>query len=192
MAHFKKISTTLSVATTVLLQACSSAGSDSAPAPSPVPNTKAPELVSTWQTGCIVTQNSSATTSTTTQASGGSGGSGGVSNGASFKIMADFKQDGHVKFTRENFETSDCNASKLSSFSIYDAVYFIGEASDANDGSLVTEVSYSDSRSTTYSIFQVTNGINLRLGDEAKSTPGNDGSSEAVRLDGLGDEMSKQ
>ena len=64
MAQIKKISATLSVAATVLLEACSSSGrSDSGPAP--VANTTAPQLVGTWQTDCIVTQNSGSTTTTT-------------------------------------------------------------------------------------------------------------------------------
>jgi hypothetical protein len=186
MAHFKKITSALSVASTVLLQACSSTGSESATAPAPVANTLAPQLVATWQTDCIITQNSSS--STTTQASGGSGG---VSGGAAYRNTAVFTQDGRVEFSTENFATSNCNANTLSGYGRYDAVYFIGTAGLANDGSPVTEFSYSDSTTTTYSIFQVVNSTALYLGDGAASTPGNDGASITTRLDGLGPPFSK-
>jgi len=191
MAHFKKITATLSVATTVLLEACSSAGSDPVSSPAPVPNTLAPELVATWQTSCVITSNSGS--STVTQASGGSGsGSGGTSGGEAFRSTAIFNQDGRVEFSIEYFSTSNCNANTLSSTGRYNAVYFIGEAGLANDGSPVTGVSYSDSSSTTYSIFQVINGSDLYLGDETTSSPGNDGSSKANQFDGLGPRMLKQ
>jgi hypothetical protein len=190
MAHFKKITSALSIATTVLLQACGSTGSDSAAAPAPVANNVAPQLVATWQTDCIITQNSSS--STTTQASGGSGGGGGVSGGAAYRKTAVFKQDGGVEFSTENFATSNCNANTLSAYGRYDAVYFVGEAGLANDGSPVTEFSYSDSTTTTYSIFQIVNSVTLYLGDGAASTAGNDGASITTRLDGLGPKFSKK
>jgi hypothetical protein len=191
MAHFKKITTTLSVATTVLLEACSSAGSGSEPGPEPVPNTTAPELVATWQTSCVLTSNSGS--STVTQASGGTGsGSGGTADGEAFRSTAVFNQNGRVEFSIEYFATSNCNANTLSGTGLFNAVYFVGETGLANDGSLVTAISYSDSSSTTYSIFQVLNGLDLYLGDETASSPGNDGSSTATRLDGLGPKMLKQ
>lgn len=190
MTHFEKITSALSIAATVLLEACGSSGSDSATAPAPVANTVAPQLVATWQTDCIITQNSA--TSTTTQASGNSGGSGGVSGGAAYRNMAVFHQDGNVEFSTENFATSNCNANTSSGYGRYDAVYFVGEAGLANDGSPVTEFSYSDSNATTYSIFQVVNSATLYLGDSAESSPGNDGASITKRLDGLGPRFSKK
>lgn len=195
MAHFKKISTTLSVAASVLLEACSSAGSDATSAPVAVANTSAPELVASWQTGCIITQNSgSAGTITQASGSGSGGGSGGVSGGAAFRSAAVFKQDGHVEFSTENFATSNCNANTLSSYSRYEAVYFVGAAGSSNDGrDDVTEISYQDTSSTSYSVFQLVNGSTLYLGDVAASSPGRDGSSEDSRLDGFGsDAMTKQ
>jgi len=189
MIHINKITSALSVATTVLLQACSSTGSDSA-APAPVANTTAPQLVAAWQTDCITTENSSS--STTTQASGGSGGNGGVSGGAAYRNTAVFNQDGRVQFSTENFATSNCNANTLSGYGSYDAVYFIGEAGLANDGSPVTAFSYSDATATTYSIFQVVNGSALYLGDSATSSTGKDGASITTRLDGLGSRFSKK
>lgn len=189
MAHLKKINTSLAVAATVLLEACSSAGSDSAPGPAAVVNVKAPELVGTWDTGCVATSLSG--TSTVTQASG-SGGTSSISGGEAYRIKAEFSQDGHVDFTSESYATSNCNANTLTSSGLYSAVYFIGEAATANDGSPVTEYSYSDSRSTTYSIFQVVNDIRLYLGDEAVSSTGNNGDSQATRIDGLGVEMLKK
>lgn len=187
MAHIKKITSSLSVAATVLLEACSSSGSDSGP--TPVANTAAPQIVATWQTNCIVTQNSGSTT-TTTQASGGGGG-GSISGGEAYRSKAVFNQDGRVELSTEIYATSNCNANTLSSVNLYNAVYFVGGASIANDSSQVTEIKYSDSSSSTYSIFQVLNGTSLYLGDAATSSPGNDGSSEAARLDGLGVEMLK-
>ena len=190
MAHLKKISTTLSIAATVLLEACSSAGSETASGPVPVANVKAPELVGTWETGCIAT--SLASTSTVTQASGG-GGTGGISGGEAYRITAVFNQGGRVEFTSEDYSTSNCNANTLSSFGVYNAVYFVGEAGFASDGSPVTEYSYSDSSATTYSIFYVDVGdSSLYLGDETASSPGNNGDTEARRIDGLGVELVKQ
>jgi len=186
MSHSKNMSASLSVAATVLLEACSSSGTDSGP--TPVPNTTAPELVATWQTDCIVTQNSGSTT--TTGASGGSGG-GSISGGAAYRDSAIFNQDGRIEFITEAFGTSNCNANTRSSLNRYNAVYLVGGASTANDGSAVIEIDYSGSSSMTYSIFQLVNSSTLHLGDASASTPGNDGSSEAARYDGLGPRMLK-
>ena len=191
MSHIKKISSTLSVAATVLLEACSSSGSDSGSAPAAVANTAAPQLVASWQSDCIVTQNSSSS-STTTQASGGGGGTGGVSGGEAYRVTAIFSQQGQLEFSTEYFATANCNANTLSGFGHYEAVYFIGEAGLANDGSPVTEFSYSDASSTSYSIFQVVNDSSLYLGDEEASSPGKNGRSEMARFDGLGPRLSRQ
>ena len=188
MSHLKKINTTLAIATTVLLEACSSGGSDSPSAPAAVANVTAPELIGTWRTDCVPTSQSGS--STTTGASGG--GTGSISGGEAYKVSAVFTQDGHITFTSESYATSNCNLNTLSSSGAYSAVYFVGEASMANDGSPVLEYSYSDSSSTTYSIFQVVNGTRLYLGDETNSSTGNDGTSQATRIDGLGVEMQKQ
>ena len=189
MSHLKKVNKTLALATTVLLQACSSAGTDSSSGPEAVVNVKAPELIGTWETGCVVTSLSGS--STVTQASG-SGGTGSISGGEAYKITAVFNQQGQVDFTSESYATSNCNTNTLSASGSYSAVYFIGEAGIANDGGPVTEYHYSDPASTTYSIFQVINGIRLYLGDEANSSAGNNGESQATRLDGLGVEMLKK
>ncbi len=189
MSHLKKINTTLAIATTVLLEACSSAGSDAPSAPAAVVNVKAPELIGTWNTGCVTTSLSGS--STTTQASGG-GGTGSISGGEAYKVTAVFTQDGHVTFTSQSYATSNCNANTLARSGFYSAVYFVGEASTANDGSPVLEYSYSDSSATTYSIFQVVNATSLSLGDESYSSTGNNGASQATRIDGLGVEMMKQ
>ena len=186
MSHLKKINTTLAIATTVLLEACGSAGSDAPSAPASIANVKAPELTGTWKTGCVATSLSGS--STVTQASGG-GGTGSISGGDAYKVTAVFNQDGHLSFTSESYATSNCNANTLSSSGVYSAVYFVGEASLANDGSPVLEYSYSDSSSTTFSIFQVVNGPSLYLGDETNSTTENNGASQATRIDGLGAEM---
>ena len=189
MAHIKKITSTLSVAATLLLEACGSSSSDSGP--TPVANTTAPQLLSTWQTDCIVTQNSSPTT--TTQASGGGGGGGSVSGGAAYITNAIFHQDGRVEFSTENYATANCNANTLSSLNRYNAFYYVGDPMLANDGSQVIEIDYSASSSTTYSIFQVINNTALYLGHATTSSPGYDGSNEAARYDGLGtDRLDKQ
>ena len=184
MAQIKKISSTLSVAATLLLEACGSSSSDSGP--SPVANTTAPQLLTTWQTDCIITQNSSPTT--VTQASGGGGGGGSISNGEAYITNAVFHQDGRVEFSRENYQTSDCNPSKRT-VTRYNALYYVGDTRLANDGTQVIEIDYSASGSTTYSIFQVINNNALHLGHETSSSPGYDGSSEATRYDGLGTDI---
>lgn len=179
MTHFKKINTTLSIAATVLLEACNSSGSDSAAAPAAVANTTAPELIGTWATGCVATSVSN----TTTQASGGGGS---ISGGAAFSNTAVFTQDGHIEYTAESYATSNCNVNTLASSGLYEGVYFVGEAGVASDGSPVTEFSYSNSSSTTYSIFQVISGISLYLGDPTVS---NNGGSQATRIDGLDEQQ---
>ena len=189
MTPFKKINTTLAVATAVLLQSCGSADSDSASGPAAVVNVEAPELIGTWETGCVATSLSGS--STVTQASGG-GGTGSISGGEAYQLTAVFNQEGHVDFTSEIYATSNCNANTLASSGLYSAVYFVGEAGISNDGSPVTDYHYSDSGSTTYSIFQVVNGTHLYLGDEAYSTTGNNGDSLTTRIDGLGVEMLKK
>ena len=186
MNRIKKISSSLSVAATVLLEACSSSSTDSGP--TPVPNTTAPQLLASWESNCIVTQNSGST-STVTSASGGGGGS--ISGGEAFRNSVIFNQDGRVEFITEYYATSNCNASTLSALNRYSAVYVVGEAGIANDGSPVTALDISDASRTTYSIFQVTSGSELYLGETAASTPGHDGSSETVRHDGLGARMLK-
>ena len=188
MAHIRKISTSLSVAATVLLEACSSSGSSES-GPTPVPNTAAPQLIATWQTDCIVTQNSGSTT-TVTQASGGSG-DGSISGGEAYRTSAVFSQDGRVEMFNEIYATSNCNPNTVAGIHRYNAVYFIGASGFANDGSTVTAINFNDSNSTTYSIFQLVNDNDLYLGDAQASTAGNDGSSEAARYDGLGPRMFK-
>jgi hypothetical protein len=192
MSRVNNISSSLSIAATLLLEACSGSGSGSETTLSPVANTQAPGLVGTWQTECIPTQNSAAMPDTVTGASaGGSGGSGGVSGGDAYRTSAIFTQDGHVEFIAENFATANCNANTLSSLNRYQAVYYIGGPSLANDGSQAVGIDYTDPDSTTYSIFQLVNDTELYLGDPAASSAGNDGSSEATRFDGLGPRMTK-
>jgi hypothetical protein len=189
MTHLKKINKTLALATTVLLEACGSAGSGSTSGPAAVANIKAPELIGTWDSGCVATSQSGS--STVTQASG-SGGTGSISGGEAYQLTAVFHQDGRVDFTSDTYATSNCNANTLSASGTYNAVYFIGEPGLANDGSPVTEYHYSDSASTTYSIFQVVNDTRLYLGDVASSSTENNGDSQATRLDGLGAGMVKR
>ena len=187
MATIKNISSSLSAAATVLLQACGSSGSGSDTGPIPVANTLAPQLVGSWQSSCIATQNAGSTT-TVTSASGGGGGS--ISGGEAFINNVTFNQDGRVEFITQYFATSNCNANTLAGLNRYNAVYVIGGGTFANDGSVVTEINISDASSTTYSIFQVVS-TSLYLGDAAASTAGMDGSSEATRYDGLGPGLMK-
>lgn len=184
----KKISTSLSIAATVLLEACSSSSTDAGP--TPVPNTTAPELLATWATDCIITQNSGPT-NTLTSASGSSGG-GSISDGEAYISRGVFNQDGRVEFATEYYATANCNPNTLAGTSRYNAVYYIGDASLAADGSPVTEIDFSDGGSTTYSIFQVVSDSELYLGEAAASSAGNDGSGTATRLDGLGARMLKR
>ena len=186
MRRIHKISSSLSVAATVLLEACSSSGTESGPAP--VPNTTAPQLLATWATACIVTDGSGSV-STVSSASGGSGGS--ISGGEAFRNSVIFNQDGRVEFITEYYATSNCNASTLAALNRYSAIYAVGEAGVANDGSAVTGLDISGSGRTTYSIFQVSSGLELFLGETAASTAGHDGSSESARHDGLGPRMLK-
>lgn len=184
MNNSKKISTTLSIATSILLQSCSS--SESSPVAQFEANTKAPELIASWATKCITTSNG---TSTTTSASGG--GTGGISGGNAFITNATFNADGSATLSKKYFATSNCNANTLIKSDNFNASYFIEDAGTAKDGSPVTNIRYSSANSTTYSIFQVINGISLYLGDFETSTPGNEGSSETTRLDGLGPELDR-
>lgn len=182
MTNLKKISTTLSIASAFLLGACSSGGSDSDSDDEleATPNTKAPQLIANWQTACtILTQG----TSTTTGASG-SGGS--VSGGDSFIATANFTQDGHFELNTEFFASTDCNSNTSNGFSNFEGIYLIGDASLANDGSDVTNIDISDSESTTFTIFQTINGINLFLGNQGESSADTDGTKATTRFDGLG------
>ncbi len=189
MAGITKISATLSVAATVLLEACGGSGTD-ASGPTPVANTTAPELLGSWGTDCIITQNSGST-STTTSASGGTGG-GSISGGEAYRSSAVFNQDGRVEFTTEYYATANCNANTLAGVTRYNAVYFVGGPATSNDGSPVTAIDIADAASTTYSIFQVVTNSDLFLGETSASSAGNDGGSNATRLDGLGPRFLKQ
>ena len=186
MKRINKINASLSVAAAMLLEACGSSGTESGPAS--VPNTTAPQLLATWETNCIVTDGSGSV-STVTSASGGGGGS--ISGGEAFRNSVIFNQDGRVEFITAYYATSNCNASTLAALNRYSAVYVVGEAGIANDGSPVTGLDIKDAEKTTYSIFQVTSGAELYLGETAASTAGHDGSSESARHDGLGLRMLK-
>ena len=184
MAHLKKISSTLSVATTVLLEACSSGGGSSTP--DAEANTTAPLLIGDWQTACTITTQGTATTT------GSSGGGGSISGGQAFIANASFTQDGHADLSAEYFSSTDCNTNTSSGISSFDGVYFIGNTGRANDGSDVTAIDISDSRSTTFSIFQIVNGVSLYLGIESESSPGNDGNQQSTRHDGLGERYTRK
>lgn len=187
MKRINKLSVTLSIAAAALLQACSSPETaESLPSEA---NTKAPELNASWASKCIAT--SSGSTSTTTQASGSSGGSGGVSGGSAFITQATFNANGSVALSTEYFATSNCNANTSISTDQFNANFFVGNASQANDGSPVTNIEYKTINATTYSMFQIVNNVSLYLGSADTSTSGHDGSSESTRLDGLGIELDK-
>ena len=191
MAHIKKISTTLSVAATVLLEACSSSSSD--PGLSLSPNTKAPELIGTWQSNCTIIPSAAKNIAATfVGASGaGGGGSGGSSSGDAFRYTAVFNQNGLAVLSMENFATTNCNANTRVSSGRFESAYIVGDATIANDGSPATEINYNTATSTTYSIFQIINNNDLYIGDENQSSPGNNGSSETARYDGVGVRLSK-
>ena len=187
MKKTQKLSTTLSIAASVLLQACSSP--ETATTLPAEANTKAPELNASWKSICIAT--SSGSTSTTTQASGSTGGSGGISGGTGFITKATFNANGSAVLTTEYFATSNCNTNTSIGTDQFNTNYFIGNASEADDGSPVTNIEYKTTNSTTYSIFQIVNNISLRLGNADAGTSGLDGSSESNRLDSLGIELDK-
>lgn len=178
MKKLNKITSTLSIATSILLQACSSA--TDAPSGTPAEaNTKAPELNATWVSRCIITTAGS----TITQPSGGSGS---VSGGNAYLNIASFNANGSATLSTEYFATTTCNPNTTIKTDRYVANYYIGNASMANDGSPVTDILYSTPVSSLYSVFQIVNGSSLYLGNIDASTAGIDGSSEALRLDGLG------
>ena len=179
MAHFKKISSTLSIAATVLLEACSGGSSSSTPAAEA--NTTAPQLIATWKTACTIT--AQGTSTTTTGASGSGGGS--VTGGDSFIANATFTQAGRIELNTEFFASTDCNANTSNGFSNFEGVYFIGAAGTANDGSNVTAIDISDASLTTFTIFQIVNSINLFLGNESESSTDKDGETQSTRFDGL-------
>ena len=184
MSHSKKITATLSIATSILLQSCGSS-TDSTPAVPSEANTKAPELLTSWTTRCTTT---SSGTSTTTSASGGGGS---VSGGTAFKTSAIFNADGTARLSKDSFASTNCNANTLTRSENYSANYFIEGAGMAKDGSPATNIRYHTANSTTYSIFQVVGGVSLYLGDFETSTPGNNGTSVSTRLDGLSPELDK-
>jgi len=66
MTYPKKTYTTLAVATAVLLEACSSTSPETA---------KAPELIGSWETGCIATSLSGSSSAKGTSGSSGTGNS---------------------------------------------------------------------------------------------------------------------
>lgn len=183
MRHNKKITATLSVATSILLQSCSS--SEPTPAVPSEVNSKAPELVASWATRCITT---SSGTSTSTSASGGGGS---VSGGSAFITTATFNADGSANLSKNSFASTNCNTNTLITSDTYSANYFIEGAGTANDGSPVTNIRYQTASSITYSIFQIVSGVSLYIGDFETSSSGNSGSTESLRLDGLGPELDK-
>jgi len=75
MNHPKKINTTLAVTTAVLLEACSSTSAETAGTPAAVVNVKAPELIGSWETGCIATSLSGSSSAKGTSGSSGTGNS---------------------------------------------------------------------------------------------------------------------
>lgn len=193
---YKKLTASLSIATTVLLQACGSSGSDSGPAP--VPNTTAPELVGTWKSNCIVnptprSQPDSGTTVTLAAASGGGGGGGGGStNGLSRIDTITFNQNGRAEFLSEQFSSTICNTNTRLPSSFISSVYFVGSPTLDRNGAQAVELDYNASGTLLYSIFQVSSTVDLKLGEEASSTSGNDGTSSTTRFDGLGPTLTKQ
>lgn len=189
MAHIKKISTTLSVAATVLLEACSSSSSD--PGLSLSPNTKAPELIGTWQSNCTIIPSAAKNIAATFVGASGGNGSGGSSSGDAFRYTAVFNQNGLAVLSTENFATTNCNANTSVSSGRFESAYIVGDATFANDGSPATKINYNTTTSTTYSIFQIINNNDLYIGDENQSSPGNNGSSETARYDGVGVRLSK-
>ena len=182
MAHLKKISSTLTIAATILLEACSSGGgSGDNSVPAAETNTAAPQLIGDWKTICTIT--TQGTSTTTTGASGSGGGS--VTGGDSFIADASFTQAGQIELSTEFFASTDCNTNTSNGFNNFSGVYFIGEAGTANDGSDVTAIDVSDASSTTFTIFQIVNSINLFLGNESESSAGKDGKKSSTRFDGL-------
>ncbi len=188
MSQLKKISCTLSIAASVLLEACSSGGSDASL--SLTANTVAPELIGSWQSRCTITPTSAGRSETYAMASGG-GGSGGSPKGAAYIELAIFEQSGLVKLITENFATTNCNANTSTGRDYFEAAYITGGATFANDGSPATQINYNTTSSSTFSIFQIVDNVDLYLGNIQSSTAGHDGSSEANRLDGLGVKLSK-
>ncbi len=182
MALKKNISTAVSIAAALLLEACSETGS----APEPEANTRAPLLIGTWQTDCI------RTSSGTTTFTGSSGGTTITSGGDAYRANASFTKEGRFELKTEEFSSVDCNPTTSFGIKNYQAVYYVGDASFANDGSNVINVDYRDSNTSSYSIFQTNNGFFLRLGDSNTSSEDLDGSDQNSRHDGLGVEFTKR
>jgi len=188
MTFTKKISSTLSIAASVLLSACGSDSGDTGnSAPDAVANTTAPLLIGSWKTRCLII--SQGTSTTTTGASGSGGGS--VTGGDSYIAKATFTQPGNVTLSTEFFASTDCNTNTSNGSSDFSGVYFIGAAGLANDGSDVTSIDFSNASSTTYSIFQIVSDSNLYLGNEAKGSTGKTGIQQVNRHDGLGEKYLK-
>ena len=193
--HLKNpIAAALSAATFALINTgCSSDGGGDGN--SGTPNTNAPELVGSWKSSCVTTSTSNINPNdqivTITGASGGGGGGGGSSSGASNQTSLSFNQNGALTGQVEYFAVSDCNPTFSEGFYNFNITYTVGTNTQAADGSPAKELNLIDGGTTTYSIFQVVNSINLYVGDEQQSTVGNDGSSSGTRLDAFGVRYSK-
>ncbi|MBE9561039.1 MAG: hypothetical protein IMF15_09640 [Proteobacteria bacterium] len=185
MANLKKISSTLSIAATVLIQSCGNSASEPNTGLIPVENTKAPALVGYWSAGCKTV--SITGTSTITGSSGSV-----IQSGTAVKELFNFRQDGRLEISAEKFASIDCNANTSVSVAKQDLVYLVGEGLTANDGSPVIGIDYSDPSASLYSIFQVVDSTSLYLGDLSASSAGNDGKSISTRYDGLGFELTKR
>ena len=183
MADLKKISATLSIAATVLLQACGTSTSEQGSTVVSVENTKAPALVGLWSAGCATTS----VTSTTT----GSSGSTVIPDGTAVFESFDFKKDGQLIITTENFASTNCNANTSKGAGSVSLVYTVGEGGTANDGSSVTGIDLNGAGFTLYSIFQIVDSSSLYLGSATESSAGRDGKDPATRYDGLGSRMVK-
>ena len=188
-----RLTAALSAATLTLLNGGCSSGGDG-DSNSGTQNTTAPELIGSWEGACITTSTSFINDRIVTvsgASGGGGGGGGGSSSGSSEQANLSFNQNGTLSGQVEYFAVSDCNPTFSEGFYNFSITYTVGNDVQAADGSPAKELNLTDDGVTTYSIFQVVNTVNLYVGDEQQSTPGNDGASSANRLDAFGVRYSK-
>jgi len=190
----KKISTSIAIASTALLQACNEEAPSGQSSEETEENKTHPELVGHWRSLCLEVPEAQTMSArqfaSMTRASGGSGGGSGGIDGDYFKEEIEFRQNGEMVSAKTYFQDSQCNPNSSGNTVWQQSAYFPKDSVMMNDGATAVELDLNDDGTFTYTAFRVS-GIDLYLGDEGFSTDGRDGSSSDKRLDGVGSRFTK-
>lgn len=153
----KKITTALSIASLSLLQHGCGGGNDSdnnsTSDPSNTVNTRAPELIAKWTTGCIGTITSTPVTSTGTSGGGQQGSARGDFSITEFT----FNQDGSGQAEKDEFSSSDCNTNLRVSSSSADINYVVGNDVVSGNGTNAVEIDINYNGNISYTLFSLSN-----------------------------------